>query len=120
MNHPPLDAVAYSESCKGTAATTPVQKNIWDNSADDRAVTQRARKRHAVYKRLVAVMVTTLACSEDQIHDHTRIYDALCDDSLDVVELVMALEEEFEVEIPDEAVVRIRTVDDAVNALLRA
>ncbi|MDZ7672257.1 MAG: acyl carrier protein [Halanaerobiales bacterium] len=68
-----------------------------------------------VYDRIVKVVSEELAISEDEITEDASFIDDLGADSLDVVELVMALEEEFDIEIPDEDAEEIATVSDAVN-----
>ena len=55
--------------------------------------------------------------SNDDVTAESRLIPDLGADSLDVVELVMAFEEEFEVEIPDEAAEKIATVKDAIEFL---
>ena len=52
---------------------------------------------------------------EDQITMETTVADDLGADSLDVVEVLMSVEDEFEVEIPDEAIEDIKSVGDLVN-----
>ncbi len=68
-----------------------------------------------VYDRIVKVVSEELAISEDEITEDASFIDDLGADSLDVVELIMALEEEFDIEIPDEDAEEIATVSDAVN-----
>lgn len=53
--------------------------------------------------------------NEDEITMQTSFVDDLSADSLDVVELIMALEEEFDIQIGDEEVENIKTVGDIVN-----
>jgi acyl carrier protein len=68
----------------------------------------------------IAAKVTEIICSQldvklEQIHPNVSFVDDLKADSLAVVELVLALEEEFDIEIPDEETEQIKTVQDAVN-----
>ncbi|BAY14468.1 acyl carrier protein [Nostoc sp. HK-01] len=56
-----------------------------------------------------------LSVDEEKITAQSNFIDDLGADSLDLVELVMAFEEEFEIEIPDEAAEKILTVQDAVD-----
>ena len=56
-----------------------------------------------------------LGVKQEQVTNDASFVDDLGADSLDTVELVMALEEEFEIEIPDEDAEKIRTVKDAVD-----
>jgi acyl carrier protein len=60
-------------------------------------------------------IVTQLGVNEDEVTNEASFVDDLGADSLDVVELVMAFEERFEVEIPDEDVEKLRTVGDTVR-----
>lgn len=63
------------------------------------------------------IIVDQLGVSSDQVKMEARFIDDLGADSLDTVELIMALEEEFGVEIPDEDAEKLVTVGDAVNYL---
>lgn len=62
-----------------------------------------------------AVIVDQLGVDEDQITMESSFIDDLGADSLDTVELIMAFEEEFGVEIPDEDAEKIKTVKDVVT-----
>ncbi len=68
-----------------------------------------------IYDKVVKIIVEELAVDEDEITSEASFIDDLGADSLDVVELVMAFEEEFDIEIPDEDAENIETVQDAVN-----
>lgn len=61
-----------------------------------------------------AVIVDQLGVEEDDVVEEASFVDDLGADSLDIVELVMALEEEFGISIPDEEAESIKTVGDAV------
>ncbi|MBE0438942.1 MAG: acyl carrier protein [Gammaproteobacteria bacterium] len=65
--------------------------------------------------RVKDIVVEQLGVSADQVTTDASFIDDLGADSLDTVELVMALEEEFECEIPDEKAEKITTVKEAVN-----
>lgn len=67
-----------------------------------------------VFEKVRAIVVEQLGVEEEEVTLETSFED-LNADSLDIVELVMALEEEFNIEIPDEEAEKIRTVGDAVN-----
>ncbi len=62
-----------------------------------------------------SIIADQLGVGEDEIKQESSFIEDLGADSLDIVELVMAMEEEFEVEIPDEEAENIKTVGDAVN-----
>ncbi len=70
-----------------------------------------------ILDRVIDIVAEELAVDRDEITEDSSFIEDLGADSLDVVELVMAFEEEFDVEIPDEDAEDIRTVDDAVNYL---
>lgn len=61
------------------------------------------------------IIVEQLSIEEDQVTSEASFTEDLGADSLDIVELVMALEEEFGLEIPDEDAEKIATVQDAVD-----
>ncbi len=61
------------------------------------------------------IVVNELSVDADQVTPDAAFVDDLGADSLDTVELVMKLEEEFEIEIPDEDAAGIRTVGDAIK-----
>ena len=66
-------------------------------------------------ERVKKVIMEQLGVNEDQVTDNASFVDDLGADSLDTVELVMALEEEFDCEIPDDAAEKIQTVKDAIE-----
>jgi acyl carrier protein len=68
-----------------------------------------------VEERVRKIVVEQLGVSEDQVTSEASFVDDLGADSLDTVELVMALEEEFDTEIPDEEAEKITTVQQAVD-----
>jgi len=61
------------------------------------------------------VVVEQLSVSADEVKEDAKFVEDLGADSLDVVELVMALEEKFDIEIPDDEAEKIATVKDVVN-----
>mgnify|MGYP001554456817 CR=1 FL=1 len=68
-----------------------------------------------IENRVRSIIADQLGLSEDQIKTDSKFIEDLGADSLDLVELVMAMEEEFQTEIPDEEVEKIRTVKNAVE-----
>ncbi len=68
-----------------------------------------------IFDKVKAIIVDQLGVEEDEVTENASFVDDLGADSLDIVELIMALEEEFELEIPDEDAERISTVRDAVE-----
>ena len=68
-----------------------------------------------IEKKVRAIIMEQLGVSEEELKPEASFVDDLGADSLDLVELVMALEEEFGQEIPDEDAEKITTVQDAIN-----
>ena len=69
----------------------------------------------STYERLKKIVVEQLGVDEEQVTPEASFVDDLNVDSLDLVELIMSLEEEFGAEISDEDAEKIRTVQDAVE-----
>lgn len=69
----------------------------------------------SIEERVKKIVVEQLGVKEDEVTLEASFVDDLGADSLDTVELVMALEEEFETEIPDEDAEKITTVQQAVD-----
>jgi acyl carrier protein len=65
--------------------------------------------------RVKKIVVEHLGVEPDKVNEDASFIDDLGADSLDIVELVMAFEEEFGVEIPDDAAEKITTVRDAID-----
>ncbi len=65
--------------------------------------------------KIKAIVAEQLGVDEDQVTADASFVDDLGADSLDTVELIMAFEEEFEVEIPDEEAQKIKTVQDVID-----
>ncbi|RJQ30243.1 MAG: acyl carrier protein [Peptococcaceae bacterium] len=68
-----------------------------------------------LFDRVKTIVVEQLGVEAEEVTMESSFVDDLGADSLDIVELVMALEEEFEMEIPDEEAEKIRTVGEAVK-----
>jgi acyl carrier protein len=68
-----------------------------------------------VADRVKKIVLEHLGVDEDKITENASFIDDLGADSLDTVELVMAFEEEFGIEIPDDAAEKILTVKDAID-----
>jgi acyl carrier protein len=69
----------------------------------------------SVADRVKKIVVEQLGVKEEEVNNDASFVDDLGADSLDTVELVMALEEEFECEIPDDEAEKITTVQQAVD-----
>jgi acyl carrier protein len=76
---------------------------------------RRILKVASVQDRVIDIVATQLGVSKEQITPETSFINDLGADSLDTVELVMELEEEFEINIPDDAAEKIQTVGQAVE-----
>ena len=70
-----------------------------------------------VNSKLKEIIVEQLSVDEDRIKAESSFIDDLGADSLDIVELVMTMEEKFDLEIPDEDAEGLKTVGDAVSYL---
>ena len=68
-----------------------------------------------ISERVIAIVMEHLGVEKDKITENSSFIDDLGADSLDTVELVMAFEEEFSIEIPDDAPETITTVKDAIG-----
>ena len=69
----------------------------------------------AVEQRVVEIVCEHLAVNKEQINRGTSFMEDIGADSLDIVELVMELEEEFDIQIPDDQAEKIQTVGQAVD-----
>ncbi|MBT8329306.1 MAG: acyl carrier protein [Desulfofustis sp.] len=69
----------------------------------------------AINQELVDIIVEQLSVEKDKVVSEASFVDDLGADSLDLVELIMAMEEKFDIEIPDEDAEKIVTVQDAVD-----
>ena len=69
----------------------------------------------SIEQRVKAIVAEQLGVKEEEVTNESSFVDDLGADSLDTVELVMALEEEFETEIPDEDAEKITTVQQAID-----
>ena len=68
-----------------------------------------------IFEKIKEIIADQLGVDEEEITSDARFIEDLGADSLDLVELIMALEEEFDLEIPDEDAEKISTVGDAVE-----
>ena len=69
----------------------------------------------ATFEKVRDIVVEQLGVDEEQVTLEATFIDDLGADSLDIVELIMAFEEEFNIEIPDEAAAKLKTVQDVVD-----
>lgn len=69
----------------------------------------------AIEARVRAIIADQLGVAEEEVKPESRFIEDLGADSLDIVELIMAMEEEFETEIPDEEAEKLLTVGDTIE-----
>lgn len=70
-----------------------------------------------MYEKIVAAIADQLNIDKDMIKPESRLIEDLKADSLDVVAMIMEVEQEFDIQIPDEDMLTLRTVGDIVNYL---
>jgi acyl carrier protein len=75
-------------------------------------------EREELLKKIKSIVSDKLSISEDQVTEEASFIDDLGADSLDTVELVMALEDEFNMDIPDEEAEKLSTVGKAMDYIL--
>jgi acyl carrier protein len=75
-------------------------------------------ERDELLKKIKAIVADKLSIGEDQVTEDASFIDDLGADSLDTVELVMALEDEFDLDIPDEDAEKMTTVGKAIDYVL--
>jgi len=68
-----------------------------------------------LFEKVRAIIVDQLGVEEDEVKMESSFIEDLGADSLDIVELIMALEEEFEIEVPDEDAEKLTTVGQAID-----
>jgi acyl carrier protein len=88
---------------------------VGENRQTDHFPLGGKRNMSTIEERVKKIVVEQLGVKEDEVNPNSSFVDDLGADSLDTVELVMALEEEFETEIPDEEAEKITTVQQAVD-----
>ena len=72
-----------------------------------------------IFEKIKSIIAERLSLEEDEIKMESHFADDLGADSLDVVELIMALEEEFDIEIPDEDAEKVSTVQNVVEYITK-
>jgi len=85
----------------------------------DSEVPTVALSRDEVYERVKVALVDKLGADEAEISDEASFQDDLSADSLDLVELIMELEDQFGIKIPDEDAQKLQTVGQAVDYVVQ-
>lgn len=73
----------------------------------------------SVEQRVIEIVCESLGVNKEQVARETRFIEDIGADSLDIVELIMELEEEFEINIPDDQAEKIKTVGEAIDYIER-
>jgi acyl carrier protein len=86
---------------------------------EERRSVEEKRSGQSVEERVYDIVCENLAVSRDQVKRETAFIEDIGADSLDIVELIMELEEEFEITIPDDQAEKIKTVGEAIDYIQR-
>jgi len=70
---------------------------------------------YTIYEKVIVIIANQFDVSEDSINESTDLRNDLGADSLDAVDLLMDIDDEFELDIPDEEIIYIRTIGDVVK-----
>lgn len=73
----------------------------------------------SIESKVISIISEQLSLPEDDIKSDSRFVDDLGADSLDIVELIMEMEEEFDIEIQDEDIEKMASVQDVVNYIIK-
>jgi acyl carrier protein len=76
-------------------------------------------RRVSVEQKVIEIVCEHLAVNKEQVTRNTNFIEDIGADSLDIVELIMELEEEFDIQIPDEQAEKIKTVGEAIDYIER-
>jgi acyl carrier protein len=77
------------------------------------------KSRDEIKEKVIQIVCDNLGVNKEQVTDNTSFTEDIGADSLDIVELVMELEEEFEITIPDEEAEKIKTVGEAIDYIMK-
>ena len=80
-----------------------------------RKIKEKMEDQIMIFEKLKDIIAEQLSVEADEVNMDSNIQDDLGADSLDVVDLITTIEDEFDISIPDEAVEEIKTVNDIVN-----
>mgnify|MGYP002405038849 CR=1 FL=1 len=88
---------------------------VWSCNMDIERTVRGGETYMSTFEKVRDIVVDQLGVVPDEVAIESTFIDDLGADSLDIVELIMAFEEEFGIEIPDEAAEKIKTVQDVVS-----
>jgi acyl carrier protein len=101
-------------------AVVPVEgPTVHPSSEPHREESVVAANEDRVEERVIEIVCENLGVNKEQVTRNTSFTEDVGADSLDIVELVMELEEEFEITIPDEQAEKIKTVGEAIDYIKR-
>ena len=86
---------------------------------EERRSVEEKPRGQSVEERVIDIVCENLAVNRDQVKRETAFIEDIGADSLDIVELIMELEEEFEITIPDDQAEKIKTVGEAIDYIQR-
>jgi acyl carrier protein len=129
----PRDALRILYALRGRQITLPGVRTLWyiTRSVGGPPVADRRRAKiglgplredrtvPSVEERVIDIVCENLGVSKEQVTRSTSFQEDMGADSLDIVELVMELEEEFEITIPDDQAEKIKTVGEAIDYIER-
>ena len=78
------------------------------------------KSRDEIKEKVIQIVCDNLGVNKEQVTDSTSFTEDIGADSLDIVELVMELEEEFDIQIPDDQAEKIKTVGEAIDYIENA
>ena len=118
MSTPEVNAKGESMRNKSASAIKDNQVQAATSAAVMKEGQSAASTATSVEERVIDIVCENLGVNKEQVRRETSFIEDIGADSLDIVQLVMALEESFGVTIPDEQAEKIRTVGDAVEYIL--
>jgi acyl carrier protein len=116
VSAPRLRGVAGNESsgeCSSVVRRSPTE---WRLLSEDPSVSVDPKE---IERKVIEIVCEHLAVNKEQVTRATNFIEDIGADSLDIVELIMELEEEFDIQIPDDQAEKIKTVGEAIDYIQR-
>jgi acyl carrier protein len=104
------EATSVSRNSAAAVSYRPSDPAVPKTASEGRSVSDEQ-----IRQRVIDIVCEHLAVNKEQVTDTTSFIEDIGADSLDIVELVMELEEEFDIQIPDDQAEKIKTVGEAVE-----